>query len=191
MSTNIYLISADLLKERTGIHTNIDEKILGSTIKVAQDLYIHPLLGTALFNKLKTDIDSTGAPTGVYLTLLRDYVVDTLIWYTLYELPTDISYQYWNKGIVRKQGDNTELPSMNEILDIANKNKNRADHYAERCRLYLLQNEASFSEYVNYGTGVDDVAPARSGFSPSIYLGDVDDDCRNWEEKYLGSKPRC
>jgi hypothetical protein len=80
---------------------------------------------------------------------------------------------------------------MNEILDIASKNKNRADHYAERLRLYLVQNESLFTEYQNYGTGVDDIAPARNAFSSSIYLGDADDDCKNWEEKYLGTKPRC
>jgi len=113
-----------MIKERTSIHGNIDPKLIYPDIKVAQDMYIHPILGTALYNKLLSDINGSG-PTGEYKTLIDKYIADTLIWYTLSELPQNISFQFWNKGVVRKQGENTELPSMSELIDLSNRYKNR------------------------------------------------------------------
>ena len=78
MSRNTLLIMPSLLKERTGVHDNVDDKLISPEIKAAQDLYILPLLGSALMTKLQNDIESTGTTTGDYLTLLDEYLVDCL-----------------------------------------------------------------------------------------------------------------
>ncbi len=65
MSKNILLISETILKERTKLHSNVDPKLLFPDIKVAQDMYIEPLLGTALYNKILDDINA-GTLTGAY-----------------------------------------------------------------------------------------------------------------------------
>jgi hypothetical protein len=52
MSRNIIMISEAVLKERSVIHDNIDPKLIFPDIKAAQDLYIEPILGTALFDKI-------------------------------------------------------------------------------------------------------------------------------------------
>jgi len=49
MSLNILFISDTILIERTTVHGNIDPKLLYPEIKTAQDMYIQPLLGSALF----------------------------------------------------------------------------------------------------------------------------------------------
>jgi hypothetical protein len=59
MSKNVLLISVDTIKERTPIHDNVDEKLIYPEIKLAQDMFIHPILGTALYDKLISDIDTT------------------------------------------------------------------------------------------------------------------------------------
>ena len=111
MSKNVLLISEDILKDRTTLHGNVDPKLLFPEIKAAQDMYIHPILGTALYNKIISEVEA-GTITGDYKTLLDDYIIDCILYYTLSSLPEALSYQMWNKGVVRKQGDNTELPSM-------------------------------------------------------------------------------
>ena len=45
------------LKDRTGLHSNVDEKQVKPDIKYCQDAFILPLLGTALMNKLQDDIE--------------------------------------------------------------------------------------------------------------------------------------
>ena len=96
MAKNVLLISAEILKDRTGIHSNIDDKLLYPEIKAAQDMYIHPILGTNLYNKIINDVDA-GTITGDYKSLLDDYIIDCLIYYVLSGLPEALSYQFWNK----------------------------------------------------------------------------------------------
>lgn len=173
MSANATLISVTILKERTSIHGNIDEKLLYPEIKAAQDMYIHPILGTALFNKIVNDINVSGTTTGEYKTLLDDYIIDPLVYYVLAELPEAISYQFWNKGVIRKQGDSTELPTMSELIDISNKYRQRAEWYGERLTRYLKEyaTESFLPEYLQPGDGIDTIQPENTTFTMPIYLG--------------------
>ena len=174
MSLNTLLIDDEIIKERTAIHGNIDPKFIYPDIKVAQDMYILPILGTALYTKLQERInlkDWTGFTN--YKNLLDTYIIDALIYYTLAELPTTLGYQFWNKGVVRKQGENTDLPSMSELIDISNKYRERGQWYANRLRLFLIQNaNAMFQEYLKPGNGIDTINPEIKGFSMPVYLGD-------------------
>lgn len=176
MSLNILLISDEILKDRTAIHGNIDPKLLYPEIKVAQDMYIHPILGSALYDKLLTDINASGTTTGDYKTLLDSYIVDPLLYYTLAGLPETLSYQFWNKGVMRKVGDSTELPSMSDLIDISNKYRIRAEWYAERLTKYLKQYASStvLPEYISPGDTLDTINPQNSPFTMPIYLGDSD-----------------
>lgn len=181
-----------MIKDRTVIHGNIDPKLIYPDIKVAQDMYILPLLGSALYNKIQADI-SANTLAGDYKDLLDKYIVDALIYYTLTDLPTTISYQFWNKGVQRKIGNDTQLPTMSELIDISNKYRQRAEFYTNRCRLYLRQFAATkFPEYLNPGNGLDDMRPERKTYTMPIYLGD---DCLpdngHYEEKYQGNRPNC
>lgn len=176
MSLNILLISDEILKDRTAIHGNIDAKLLYPEIKVAQDMYIHPILGSALYDKLLTDINASGTTTGDYKILLDNYIVDPLLYYTLAGLPETLSYQFWNKGVMRKVGDSTELPSMSDLIDISNKYRIRAEWYAQRLTNYLKQYSSStvLSEYISPGDTLDTINPQNSPFTMPIYLGDSD-----------------
>lgn len=196
MALDILLISDQMIKDRTTIHGNIDPKLLYPNIKVAQDLYIHPILGTALYNKLLNAIsDGTiiSLPANAnYKTLIDRYIVDALMYYTLSELPIPMSYQFWNKGVLRKQGENTELPSMSELLELGSKYRNWAESYGNRLRLYLRQNASTlFPEYLNPGTGEDDINPQNKTFTMPVWLGGDGDCGQTFEERYQGNKPNC
>ena len=172
MSLNTLLVSDQMVKDRTSIHGNIDPKLLYPDIKVAQDMYILPILGSTLFKRLQTDI-STGAIAGDYKSLLDEYIVDCLVYYVLSDLPTSLSYQFWNKGLIRKSGENAELPSMSELIDISNKYKARAEFYGTRITKYLKENAASkYPEYLNPGYGADAIQPDKSTYTCPVYLGD-------------------
>lgn len=174
MSLNTLLMSDEMIKERTIIHGNMDPKLIYPDIKVAQDMYILPILGTALYDKLQARVNANDWTSFAnYKTLLDNYILDALQYFTMAELPTSMSYQFWNKGVVRKQGDNTDLPSMSELIDISNKYRDRGQWYANRLRLYLIQNAvAKFPEYLLPGNGIDTINPETKGFSIPIYLGD-------------------
>ena len=186
MSLNTLFISATILKERTGVHDNIDEKLLFPEIKTSQDMYIHPLLGTALYDKLQLEVNASGIwqPAAAdYKALLDNFITDALCYYTLSELPAGISYQFWNKGVVRKVGDNTELPDMSTLIDISNHYRRKAEFYGERLALHLKQNASStyLPEYLQPGSGADDIQPEVSAFTLPVYLG-LEEPCQSLDK---------
>jgi len=184
MSANNLLISDLMITERTAVHGNIDSKLIGPDIKVAQDMFIFPLLGTALFNKLQTltsDNSIDDAPNVNYKILIDSYIVDTLIYYTLSLLPTSISFQFWNKGVLRKGGDNSTQASMLELMQLGDKYRNTAEFYATRMKNYLRANASEmFPEYLNPGNSIDTVNPGGRSFTSPIYLGDSEPRCPPW-----------
>lgn len=179
MSKNVLLISVTILKDRSVVHDNTDEKLLYPDIKMAQDRYIHPKLGSALFNKIISDISSTGTTTGAYKTLLDDYIVDCLINFVISELCISLPYQFWNKGVLRKGGDTTEMPTMSELVDVSNHYREKAEWYGERLVKYLRQTSTSviLPEFLDPGSGVDTIVPENSAFTMPIYLGPEKGDC--------------
>lgn len=178
MSKNVLLISVEILKERTDIHGNIDPKLIYPHIKYVQDAFIKPILGSALFDKLQTLIENStisSAGNSDYKLLIDEYLIDTLIWYVKSELQVDVSYQTWNKGVVRKQGENTDLPSMSELIDLANRYKSKAEYYGNRMKLFVKDQSSrllKYPEYINPGSSVDTVTPEHQSFTNPIYLGD-------------------
>lgn len=192
MSLNILFISADTIKERSGLHYNVDEKLIKPEIKTSQDMYILPALGSALYNRLQSGIECNNL-TCDEKTLLDDYIADTLVNYVLSELPQGLSFQFYNKGLIRKSSDNTDVPSMQDLIDIANRYKARAEFYKQRLIKYLKQNQVLYPLYLNFGSGIDAIHPDNDAYRASIWLGD--DYCckgeRTFKELYQGNNPKC
>jgi len=175
MATVTYIVLPSVIKERMSIHENVDDKLIYPEIKAVQDLYILPLLGSNLFNKIIEDI-AAGALVGNYKLLMDNYLVMCVCNYVMSELPEGLNYQYWNKGVSSKTVENSSNPSMTEMYSIVSKYKSRAEHYSKMARMYLIQNAPSlFPEYRTFVTGVDVVSPDRTSFTCPIYLGDESD----------------
>jgi hypothetical protein len=172
------LILPKVLKDRTSLHTNVDDKLLYPEIKAAQDMYIMPLLGSTLMSKMQSEI-AANTLAGDYLFLHENYLIDCIVNYVLSELPEGLNYQFYNKGLSGKSADNSLTPTMSEMYSIVAKYKTRAEHYAKRVRMYLLQNADLFPEYTIFVEGVDTVVPDRTSYTGPIYLGDETEQPRN------------
>jgi hypothetical protein len=197
MSKNTLFISVQSIKDRTGLHANVEEKLVLPEIKTAQDMYILPALGSALYNELQTAVDAN-TYTQLQTTLLDDYIVDCLIYFVMSELPQGLSYQFYNKGLIRKTGENQESPSMQDMIDVANRYRARAEFYKQRLIKYLKQNNALYPNYLNFGSGIDSIKPDNEGYTVSMYLGDAccNDDYegknkKTFEERYQGNIGCC
>ena len=197
MSKNTLFISVQSIKDRTGLHANVDEKLVLPEIKTAQDMYILPALGSALYNELQTAVDAN-TYTQLQTTLLDDYIVDCLIYFVMSELPQGLSYQFYNKGLIRKSGENQENPSMQDMIDVANRYRARAEFYKQRLIKYLKQNNALYPNYLNFGSGIDSIKPDNEGYTVSMWLGDAcfNDDYegkhkKTFEERYQGNIGCC
>ena len=108
-----------------------------------------------------------------YKTLLDQYIIDCMVWRTMMLLPVPLTVQFYNKGAKVKDGDNDSTPTMTELADVSNEFRNRAEHYENRLRRFLLKDSGSnYPEYIDAGNTQDDILPMRKSFSMPIYLGD-------------------
>lgn len=154
MSANVLFISRNDIIKRAPINGNVDPDKIVPFIKTAQDKYLLILLGTMLYNKLQADVVAD-AVTGVYQTLIEDYITDALVHYTVVEALPFLAYTIANGSIVKNTSEQATSPSKNDIDFLLQKELQTAQFYAERLVNYLIANNDLFPEY-NQTTGKSD-----------------------------------
>lgn len=145
-------ISPDDLVKRTAINGNVDRDQMVQFIKIAQDIHVQALLGTALYNKLKTDV-LNDTLTGNYETLMTDYVQDVLVHYAMVEILPFLAYKVSNGGVFRKQSENSEGIDKSELEYLIQKERDTAEHYGRRLVSYLTFYGSLTPEYYENQNG--------------------------------------
>ena len=171
--SNILFINETALKESSLINENVDMKMITPTIRLAQEKNILPLLGTGLYNDLKSAIqsDPTMASHSAYKTLLDDYVQPCLVWWVMVEMPVALTFRYMNKAVMNNSSENGQPAQMFDLLKLMDSNKNNAEWYSERVTRFLLANTSIYPLFDNPGNTIDTIQPNRRNYNPGIYLG--------------------
>ena len=171
-TTHTLLISADTLKRNTTISQSVDEDLIHPVILIAQDRYILPVLGTDLFEKLKTEI--SGTPSGVYLTLLKDYVQKCLCQFTLATLYPVLRLRAVNHSVVSMNNEQGTSATYDDIKPLIDGATDMAEFYRQRMIDYLRNNTSSFPEYSsNEGS---DLQPTTRNYYSGINMDTTIDD---------------
>lgn len=168
-----FFIHPNELKATAYIDENADDKLLTNAISIAQDLYILPIIGTGIYDELRTQIGASTV-TALNTTLLSSYIVPALRYWSLYELAEPMTYKFTNKSIVKKKSENSDPIEFKELMALKDKFMNIAQWYTERLKMYLREHTTDYPLYDNPGTGIDIIHPERdTAFSCSWYLGDT------------------
>lgn len=158
MNTNIYILSVNTLKENTVLDLNIEDKLLQSSIIDAQNIDIQAITGTALYNEVLTLID-TGAITGTtqevkdIKTLVDDWVMPTLIKYSLLRSLLPLKIAFRNKGLMENSSDNSTPISRDYLTYAENKILNDCEYYSNKLKAYLCD---FFTKYPDYNCNTDE-----------------------------------
>ena len=161
-------ITVDNLVSHTPLNGSIDTRLAAPIMQTAQDAEIWPYLGTDLYDKLKSDIE-TDAVAGVYETLLKDYVRPALVWFAFSEILPFLRVRLVNNAVQIMSSDQSEPASHADVDRLTDKAKNWGAFYRERMIEYLCQNSSSFPEYSS-NTG-DDLTPRTQNYSGGLFLG--------------------
>jgi hypothetical protein len=189
MVRNIFFISPQLMKDRSLVDDNVDDKLLEAVISDVHYQYLEPILGTTLFRALQDRVDG-GTTTANDRTLLDRYVIHTLFYYTLASLPVPMGFKFFNKNVLSKSDNQANAMSMSDLVDISNSYLHKAQNYAQRLIQYLKEasNTGLFTEYINWTAGLDIKAPIHNAYTTSVYLGDEGNCCgRPFERYYQGN----
>lgn len=165
-------VSEQYIKDNTIIDGNVDVKYITNTIADVQRLYILPLLGTALYNELQTQVNA-GTLTALNTTLIDSYIADVIRFYVLVEGLDIFHYKVTNKAIMTKNSDNSQPIQQLDVIRLIDKNRNNAEFFAQRLTNYIIANQTSYPLYYAPGSTFDTVIPKRNSYSIGWNLDDT------------------
>ena len=157
MAKALFITRSDLVKN-TILDGNVDTDKFLNFVLIAQEIHIRNFLGTDLYNKIKSDIES-GSLAGNYLTLKNDYIVPMLIHYAMVDYLPFAAYQIKNGGIFKHTSENSTAVEKNEVDYLVNKERDIAEYYTRRFIDYMSYNTATFPEYNTNSN--DDIYPDK------------------------------
>jgi len=164
-------IKPEFLKRTTVIDENADEKLLTSVIEDAQNIRIHQVLGSPLYDKLKADVEAATL-AGDYKTLMDDYVCPALAKWCVHEASFSMLYKYNNKAISKKNAEFSQPVDYTEQRNAQDHWEEKAEWYSQRLTDYLCENKSLFPEYCS-SFDRDDVKPLNNNYTTTIFLGDT------------------
>jgi len=156
--SEILFINKEYLTKYTQLNEAVDTNLIRPAIYLAQDKYIQLWLGTDLMNKIKSDIQNNTL-SGVYETLLNNYIVKPTAWWTMVELYPSLVYKLDNGNVVSRQSEDTTPVTKGELDSLVDKARDNATFYTQRLVDYLCDNNSSFPEYTS--NTFPDISPLK------------------------------
>ena len=179
----VLFISEAYVKNTTLIDENVDMRLILPSIKDCQELRIHPILGTPLYDDLKTKI-TAGTLNSDETNLLDNYIAPAMGQWTIYECSTSMLFKYRNKSVATKSSENSQPISYQDLQFLRDEWKNKAEEREARLINFLCDNDNLFPKYKEHS---DDLNPRKTAFQTSYYLGSAGSSyC--WRDEYNNSK---
>lgn len=164
--------SENWIKTRTPINANVDVSLIVPFLVSAQDLWIQPIVGTALYDRLMAGIVASNLTADE--TALLDLLRPALAYFTLSTALPFVATQVRNGGVVKTKSDQTEPASKAEVDALKAAAQNMAEFYAERATRYLCANASAFPLY----SSSDDMqASGTTNYNAGFYFPDSSCGC--------------
>ena len=157
MSKALFISREDLVRF-TPISGNLDFDKVVQYIEIAQDIHIHEILGSTLYEKLQSDIIGASL-SGNYLTLVNTYIKPALAQYAFLEFLPFSQYSVNNKGVFKHTSENATSLERNEINTMIEATRDTATHYATRLVDHICAFPTNYPEYLTNNTG--DIHPTK------------------------------
>lgn len=154
--TSTLLTNLDDILHMTSISGSIDEYKINPHILNAQILYLEPILGSDLYEKI-IDLVETNAISGEtnYKLLLDDYIVPSLVFHCCELYIPFNSFIISDVGTFQFQPSNANPNPQSEIDRLSNRYRTIGAKYDDKLVKYLCKNSNMFPEYTN-NTGLVD-----------------------------------
>ena len=169
MTNFVYFISTTYLKDNSPLNENVDDKLLKSAIKEAQEIYIRDVIGSGIYNELQVQAFA-GTLTQLNTTLLDSYIAPCLKYYTLTEAMLPMTFKLMNKSVASRESDNARAVSVEEMTLIEGRYRDKAEYYENRLRDYLRTYTNDYPLFLNPGNTFDTIRPKNTAFVGGIYL---------------------
>tara|TARA_R110000744_G_scaffold84129_1_gene164740 strand:- start:272 stop:781 length:510 start_codon:yes stop_codon:yes gene_type:complete len=159
MATVLFINRTDLVRNSI-MDGNVDTDKFIQFIKLAQEIHIQNYLGTDMYNGLTAAlVAGIDLPANArWKTLLDEYVVSMLIWFTQVDYIPFASYQIRNGGMYKHRSENADTVSKEEVDYLVEKARTNAEWYARRFIDFMSFNQTTYPEYTSNSN--DDIYPS-------------------------------
>lgn len=135
----ILLIRPSEITEFTPLGGNVDIDKYKPCILDVQITVIEPLLGTDLYEKIRTDFENDTL-SGDYLTLYESYLKPILRYQVFAEYTEIASYMVTNGGVFKHQPVDSQIVEKTEAQYLAQTFRTKSQTYIERAEKWLCKN---------------------------------------------------
>lgn len=151
------LISPKKVKESGELNLNVDEGVIGASIRTAQNVYMVDVVGKDLVESLQEKVYNKiqGASANTidseenvaYKTLLDEYMAPALITKTVIDVCIRTSLKIRNMGVVQNSdGVNVQKASLDDIKYLQSYEETMYNHHLNRMAEFLCQNKEAIPE---------------------------------------------
>lgn len=161
-------VSTSKLKRDTALGGSVDDNILRPYIKVAQDKFILPILGTELYHKLATDVQNATPLTGRYLQVM-DLIQPALTFHAFAEVAYVMRLRFANNSVVQVSDDTGQAANLDDIKLVVDQAKNIAEFYTKRLSDFLCVYGTEMPEYLS--NQYPDIYPNHRPYYSGLNIG--------------------
>ena len=171
---DILLTSADFVKSATNCSDNINEKVMTTAIREAQEINLKSVIGSKMLNKLKELVDSEDihrVGNEAYKNLL-DETQYYLAYTVLVKLCVITTYGLDNVGLYKKSDEHIETVDWDDVAQISAYYQHKADSYCLYLQNYILENRKDLPE-IDENKCWDIHSNLYSAASSGLWMGGV------------------
>lgn len=152
---NTMLVSPDDVKGATYTNYNVDDALVGPTIREAQEIHLQSIIGSNLFYRLQALVfnqimGNTDAiddeENAEYKTLLDEYIQPYLVNKAQALLCVPASFKLRNLGVTKTSDDNIQQVTLKEVMAVQRRFNEMAAKYATYLSKYLCAHKEDFEE---------------------------------------------
>ena len=144
--TTTFILSEAKLRQFTDLNDSVDTSLLKNAVREAQDIMLQRIIGTPLYKSILNKID-TSTLTGVYLTLVDDYIQDFLLYAAYYEALEAIYIRPRNNGLLTPTGGENSIETDRSLFNVKRQNVlNKMEFYADKLSAYLAEEQNQYPE---------------------------------------------
>jgi hypothetical protein len=146
------ICSEELFEALSPVSGSLDWDYVWPLILVTQDMWIQPILGQDLYEKIMEDIKADTL-VNPYKDLVEDYIARVVVWFTFSQGLPWWSVKIVNSGVIQRIVDDGTTISFNEVDKLSEYARTKAEFYKQRLIEYLCVNQDSIDEFPTCGDG--------------------------------------
>lgn len=159
------IVNTEQAKKLTSLSQNIDPELIENHLLISQQLYVAPILGTALYDEIVSRYDNQKL-TGDTLNLYEEYLVPAICFGAWFSAAPFLNFKTQRAGIQTTASPDNVAVTVEELSLYIARVENLKNFYCQRLNNYLIKDN-----YVKFPLFRGDDTPIQNSKGSSLYLG--------------------